>query len=300
MYNRIMVPLDGSSLAEQALPLAKMLAARFQAKVVLFQALAPVTDALHAEGKTYPADEHAEALRAQARAYLDGVGKDFTADGIQAETGIRVNAPATAILEFAEGTGVDLVVMTTHGRSGMQRWMHGSVADKVLHGARVAVLLVRVSDKPATPQPITRILVPLDGSPLAEKALEPAWQLATAFDAEMLLFNAWQIPATGYDNFPVRVLDEWELAAQAAAEEYLSHVTRRLLAQGMRVRGEAQFGGAAESIVAKAQSANVNLIVMSTHGRSGINRWLLGSIADRVLGSSPIPVLLIRSTQAAV
>ena len=97
MYSRIMVPLDGSPLAGQALPLAKMLAARCRAKVVLFQALAPVSDA-----------RHAEALRSQAHVYLEGVRKDFAAAGIEAETELRVGAPATAILEFAESTGVDL------------------------------------------------------------------------------------------------------------------------------------------------------------------------------------------------
>lgn len=288
MYSRIMVPLDGSPLAGQALPLAKMLAARCRAKVVLFQALAPVSDA-----------RHAEALRSQAHVYLEGVRKDFAAAGIEAETELRVGAPATAILEFAESTGVDLMVMATHGRSGALRWIYGSVADKVLHSTRVPVLLIRVSEQPRPVEPITRIVVPLDGSALAEKALDPARQLAAAFDAEVVLLVVWQIPAIGFENVPISVLDEWEEAARADAERYVADVKNRLQAQGIRVQAKTQCGGAAESILETAESANAHLIVMSSHGRSGISRWVLGSVADRVLRSSAIPVLLIRLTQSA-
>ena len=296
MYRRILVPLDGSPLAEQALPLAKMFAVGFQAAVVLFQAIPPIRETLRVDGEVFPVDEQTELLRWQAREYLESVHKDFAAAGIAAEREIRAGVPAPAILDLVESTGIDLIVMATHGRTGVGRWVYGSVADKVLHGARVPLLLVRASEQPVAPQPLTRILVPLDGSELAERALEPARQVAEAFDAEVLLFRAWDMPLYGMEE-PLNVVESLERAVRASAEDYVTHSTCQLQAQGMRVRGETQGGTAAEGILEQAQHVKASLIVMSTHGRSGVSRWVMGSVADRVLRTSPIPVLLIRAAQ---
>ncbi len=296
MYRRILVPLDGSPLAEQALPFAKMFAWGFQATAVLFQAIPPIRETLRVDGEVFPVDEQMELLRWQAREYLESVHKDFAAAGIAAEREIRVGAPAPTILDLIESTGIDLIVMATHGRTGVGRWVYGSVADKVLHGARVPLLLVRASEQPVAPQPLTRVLVPLDGSELAERALEPARQVAEAFDAEVLLFRAWAMPLYGMEE-PLNVVESLERAVRANADDYVTHSTCQLQAQGMRVRGETQGGTAAESILEQAQHAKASLIVMSTHGRSGVSRWVMGSVADRVLRASSIPVLLIRAAQ---
>ena len=298
MYRRILIPLDGSALAEQVLPLAQIFAARFNASVVLFQAIPSVHESLRVDGQVLQVDEQTELLRGQAREYLEKICKDFAAAHIPAVSEVRVGAPAPAILEFAEGAEIDLIAITTHGRAGVLRWVYGSVADKLLHGAHVPLLLLRAREEPVAPQSFTRLLVPLDGSPLAEEALAPARQMAAAFGAEMLLLRVWEVAAVGFDNLPVSVLDEWERRARAIAGSYVERVTQELQGQGMRVRAETQGGAAAERILQMAQRAQANLIVMSTHGRSGLSRWVMGSVADGVLRAATVPVLLIRAGQA--
>jgi nucleotide-binding universal stress UspA family protein len=300
MYRRILMPLDGSALAEQVLPLAKMFAARFQAAVVLFQAIPTVREPLRAEGEVFPADEQMELMRWQAREYLLKISKDFAVDQITTTCEVRVGAPAPAMLEFAEGAGIDLIAMTTHGRTGLLRWVYGSIADKVLHGAHVPLLLLRAREEPVAPKPLTRLLVPLDGSALAEEALAPARQIAAAFGAEVLLLRVWGVPAVGYDNLPVPVFDELEQAARAIAQSYVALVSSQLQAQGVRVTGETQSGAAAEGILEMVQRAEASLIVMSTHGRSGLSRWVMGIVAESVLRAAPVPVLLIRAAHASV
>ena len=296
MYRRILIPLDGSPLAEQVLPLAKMFAARFKATVVLFQSVAPIHETLRVEGEMFQADEQTELGRWRAREYLESIHPDFAAAGITVEREVRVGAPAPSILEVAEQAEIDLIAMTTHGRTGVGRWVYGSVADKVLHGARVPLLLVRASEQPVAPQPLTRILVPLDGSELAERALAPARQLAAEFDAELLLLRVWETPLYGVED-PPSVMEALEQAASASAKDYITHGMCQLQAQGVPVRGETKNGAVAESILEQAQDSATNLIVMSTHGRSGVSRWVMGSVADRVLRASPVPVLLIRAAQ---
>jgi len=299
MYRHILVPLDGSLLAEQALPLAKMLAARFAATVTLFQAIVPIREHLHMGHEAAETPEQIELRRSRAATYLEKARADMIAAGITTKAEVRVGAAATAILEFAESAGVDMITMSTHGRTGLLQWAYGSVADKVLQGSHVPLLLVRVSDKPAAPQPPKRILVPLDGSALAELALDPAQSLAAAFDSEVLLFRSWDIPATGLDEIPVSVLDAWQKSARSDAEEYLASVVHRLQEQGLRARAETQEGAPVESILEEATASAASLIVMSTHGRSGVTRWVLGTTADRVLRSSSVPVLLMRAPRRA-
>jgi nucleotide-binding universal stress UspA family protein len=248
-----------------------------------------------AEVSAYLGDEQADGVWAQATAYLDRVIRELAATGVQATAEVRADEPATAILALAEYAGVDLIVMTTHAHGSGLHSVHDSLADKVLHAAHVPVLLVRTSDHPTPPKPILRILAPLDGSAEAERALAPAADLAAAFDAELLLFNAWHIAGMAMENFPVRALDSWELTAQASAEEYLSHTAGRLQAQGVRVRAETEFGGVEESIVDRVMHEGISLIVMSTHGRSGVSRLVRGSVADRVVRASPVPVMLVHA-----
>jgi nucleotide-binding universal stress UspA family protein len=294
MYRRILIPLDGSPLAEQVLPLAKMFAARFNATVVLFQAVAPIHQDLRVAGEIFQADEQTELARWRAREYLESIHQDFAAAGIIVEREVRVGAPAPSILEFAEQAEIDLIAMTTHGRTGVLHWVYGSVADKVLHGARVPILLVRANEQSAAPKPLTRILVPLDGSELAERALAPARQLAAEFDAEVLLLRVWETPLYGPEDSPV-VMEALEQAASTNAKDYITHTACQLQAQGVPVRGETKNGAVVESILEQAQDSATNLIVMSTHGRSGVGRWVMGSVADGVLRVASVPVLLIRA-----
>ena len=154
MYQRILVPLDGSSIAEQALPFAKMFAVRFQSSVVLFQAISPLGKRAHGSA-TSDADAQVQLSRQRAEEYLETIVHGFPV-GLAVEHVARIGAAATSILEFAESAHIDLIVMATHGRTGLQRWVYGSVADKVLSGARLPILLVRAMEAPHTLASIQR------------------------------------------------------------------------------------------------------------------------------------------------
>lgn len=296
MFKRMLIPLDGSPTAEQVLPWAKTIAARLSSTVMLFQAIEPVRDELMVNGERLGAEDQVELVRSSALTYLKTLRQDFAGTSLVTECHVGAGAPAEAILEFAEMAHVDLIAMATHGRTGMQRWVYGSVADKVLSSALHPVLLVRATEQPLKPATVSRILVPLDGSGLAERALVPAKQLAEAFGAELVLFRAWQRWVYMLDAYPTGtsmvMMDE---QVRGIAEDYLKRQTQQIASQGLRVCSEAQPGPAADWILATADKYRADLIVMSTHGRTGVGRWMMGSVANRVLSVSPIPVLLCRS-----
>jgi nucleotide-binding universal stress UspA family protein len=299
MYGRVLIPLDGSPVAEQVLPMAKMFVLGLRSSVVLLQVVEPLGKRLTFNGPNSHADEQVEALRKQALDYLHTVQRDFPA-GISVDCEAEVGSPATVILDWADSGRVDLIAMATHGRTGPQRWVYGSIAVKLLTGTRLPVLLVRAAPTPRPIGPIRRILVPLDGSELAEQALEPAQVVAAVFDAEMILFRAMDFP--GYVT-KTQVAGMYTSAVEDSiretADEYLAQTGRYLQAQGARVSWETKLGLATERILEAAQEHAVNLIVMSTHGRSGLGRWVMGSEAERVLSASQVPVLLVRSQEKA-
>ncbi len=296
MFRCIFIPLDGSPIAEQVLPLAQAFAQRFSGSVVLFRAVAPIHQSLSVDGDIYSPAEQVALLEESARRYLDTVCHDLNAAHIPAQAQVYTGFPATAILECAENAHADLIAMATHGRTGLQRWAFGSVADKVVSGSHKPLLLVRASESPPGSRPIKRILVPLDGSALAERALPVARELASIFDADLQLFRAWENPLYRVDAYPVGLSPaavDQEIGA--ATEEYLQIRAQEFEHAGLRVQYESRCTTAAEGILQAIQKYAVDLVVMCTHGRSGVSRWVMGSIADRVLRASPVPVLLIRS-----
>jgi nucleotide-binding universal stress UspA family protein len=209
---------------------------------------------------------------------------------------VLAGPPAPVIIDA--GRDFDLIAMATHGRSGIGRWVYGSVADKVLHGASVPVLLVRA--RPAATAgavPPRRILLPLDGSELAEQALPLALALAERAGAELILAQSIASAAMalanpyGYGVGAAELLEH----VQAGAQAYLEDVGQRLADGRLTVRTEVRLEPAAEAILDVASEKQADLIVMSTHGRSGVGRWVLGSVADRVLRGTTVPVLLVRS-----
>lgn len=296
MYRRILIPLDGSPLAEQALPLAKTIAEHFQSSAILFRAVEPVHEPLREEGSIVSVADQVELMRGLALEYLETAARDFVPIHVPAERVVRVGYPASTILELAETAKVDLIAMATHGRTGLQRWVFGSVADKVLSGAKLPLLLVRAKPEPPSETRITRILVPLDGSALAEGALPFAQELARAFDAEILLLRIWAPSAYIIEGYPAaRSTLELDQAASASIDEYLGQKTLELKSQGLHVKWETEIGPTADGILQTVEAQAASIIVMSTHGRSGLGRWVMGSVAERVLSASPVPVLLVRS-----
>lgn len=298
MIERILVPLDGSDLSARALPHATGQAAKFKAQIVLLRVAEsrPSSDAV-----TTAASEDFGAQE-DPTYYVERVAEPLRGEGLEVECCVHSGPPAESIVTFATTEDIDLIIMSTHGRSGVGRWVYGSVADKVLRAADVPVFLIRVSEngRCASTPCYRRLLVPLDGSELAELALQHAEEWAYIFGAEVILLRVPTLPpyvSLGPDASMMvpSLLSE----AYAEADAYLSNVCRRLKAKGLVVHKAAvEPGAVADTIIDYARDAGIDCIVMSTHGRGGLRRWVYGSVADRVLRGAGMPVLLIRAPRA--
>jgi nucleotide-binding universal stress UspA family protein len=300
MTTRILVPLDGSPLAEQALSCAVTLARRLAAELVLFRAVSlPANAGLYRGGAALKGADLLGRLEEEADESLGKVADRVQQAGLKVRHVVQHGPAAEAIVDYAEQAEIWAIVMATHGYSGIKRWTHGSVAERVLQAASVPVLMVRAQEKEAeSSQKLTfcrRILVPLDGSETAEQVLPPVVLVAQAVGAEVFLFRvAFDQPAkmVGTDWFflPVEgAFDEEEREAQA----YLDHVAARFQEKGVQVSAATKIGPVAESIIGYAEANHIDLIAMCTHGRTGLARWAFGSVADRVLRAGGVPIFLV-------
>jgi nucleotide-binding universal stress UspA family protein len=282
MLQTILVPLDGSQLAEQALACAEGLAAASSAQLILLRVVP--FDIIQ------PSEEDF-ALVDESRAYLTCITSDLTARGHAVKTITKWGHPERCILEELGTQRADLVVMGTHGRSAPGRWLYGSVADAVLRASPVPVIVV--PPRAGVPIRLERILVALDGSPLAEASLAPAVDLARAYAAELVLLEVVPMP-------PYALYDEG--AALAAfdpgkeideSESYLDGVARRLQEYGIYARTRVELAKPEVSIAEIAAQEKAGLIAMATHGRSGLARLVLGSVATGTLQRTSVPLLLV-------
>jgi len=302
MATRILVPLDGSPLAERALPCARTLGRGLSAELVLFHAIF-----IPAEIQEYVnnADLEGKALReqleAKADSYLHDIADQLQEVDLNVHMVVRHGPAAEAIVDHAEQTDVQWIVMATHGYTGIKHWTHGSVAERVLQSASVPVLMVRAQETPGDlqqPMPCQRILVTLDGSEMAEQVLLPTSLVAKALEAEMILFRVPIVYASG------PLMGEWYMPlegtfemAEQDVQVYLDRVADHLNEIGVNASTAMRVGPVAESIVEYAEANHIDLIAMCTHGRTGLARWTLGSVADRVLRAGSIPILLVRATE---
>jgi nucleotide-binding universal stress UspA family protein len=299
--NQILIPLDGSPLAEQALPCAMTLGQALLAELVLFHAVSipPETEEILSD-TSLGVEKLAERLKEEANNYLREVAGQLRQTGLSVSQVVQYGPAAEAILVYANQKDVQQIVMSTHGYTGISRWVHGSVAERVLQSAGVPVLLVRARKEVLgdlwQPMVCQRILVPLDGSTLAEQVLPSAASVAQVLDAEMILFRVPVVYASR------SLMGEWYVplegvfeTANQGAQAYLNQVASRLEEQRINVSTAMQMGPVAESIIEYAETNQIDLIAMCTHGRAGPARWALGSVADRVLRASDIPVLLVRA-----
>jgi nucleotide-binding universal stress UspA family protein len=301
MFQRILVPLDGSDEAARVLPLATALGKQLKQPLVLLSVIedAPAAEPFGPVLSQYEAalTEMARAAHERAVAYLEQVCRSLQEKDVWATTDVVVGRPGDQIVEAAARHHAELVVMATHGHTGPERWFLGSVADRVVRTSDVPVLLVRPSAGTETAWAVRSILVPLDGSGEAEHAIPYAHSLATSFEVPVTLIRSqplpWAMAASSFDAaaMPADVLMELERAALA----YLDNAARLLRDDGIDVRthfGRLTDPGAEIERIAKTSPGT--LVVMTTHGRGGIGRTVLGSVADKVIRSSSAPVLVIR------
>jgi len=294
----VLVPLDGSALAEQALPVASSLAKRAGAALRLVHVHVPfAVDPIHVEGLPV-LDEHLHSRRREhEQAYLDGV-RDRLAEDVPTTVGLIDGPVASALAEEARARRARLVVLTTHGRGGLERAWLGSVADEMARVSPVPILLVRPAA--TRPAPFRRIIVTLDGSALAEAIMEHAIAIARLDSgAEVVLLQVVQpLPPVLVPQsvlVPESVKEEISHAGEKAAREYLEGVAGRVKAAGVNVRIRVDFAAnVAAAIMDAAQAEEADLIALCTHGRSGLLRVARGSVADKIVRASPTPVLLFR------
>jgi nucleotide-binding universal stress UspA family protein len=321
MYRTILVPLDGSSFSERALPVATALARATGGKLVLVRAAsASVLPGAHSSDLQ---DRHIEKedmfisadaggagrgeaqIRSieEAERYLESIAGRLAEQGLQAKVAVPYAAAAEGILTEIAVQGADLVVMCTHGRSGLGRWIYGSVAEEVLAHSPVPVLLVRPTGTAVTLSPEPggfQLLVPLDGSAFAEAALPHATVLARAFGGSILLVCVVGPPYVPYTEMMAAPAGAAEIAnmileeEQEKAERYLTDAGERLRRDGLPVQTAVCVGAPADTILQQALATGTGLIVMATHGRTGLRRLLLGSVAHEVVHRTLLPVLLVR------
>ncbi|MEX0799977.1 MAG: universal stress protein [Dehalococcoidia bacterium] len=304
MYKRILVPLDGSRLAEQTLPYVRLLAGKLSLPVELLRVIDHVPPTLaDPEHKRY-LDQVALSLQNEAADYLGGVAASLEEAGLKVSTSVHEGGHASDVASYivseAESQPETLIAMSTHGRSGPSRWMLGSISDKVLHAATVPLFLVHSrKDEEAVAEPkLETVLAPLDGSPLAEGILDHVVAVAEPLGLKVVLLNVTPptytaLMAEGAAAVAVDVRQE----PSEATLDYLGGIEARLRAKGIaEVETKALWGPPADVILDAALEMRNGLVAMSTHGRSGVGRWLMGSIADRVVRYAGVPVLVSRSS----
>jgi nucleotide-binding universal stress UspA family protein len=302
MYEKILLPLDGSPLAESALPYARFLATALQVPVELLQAIDPDIIAVCSNPRYGSSEQSlAESLTARHLQYLTTVERLFP-EPVRVSCSAEVSRAEELILAKAQAEPGTLIVMATHGHSGLKRWLLGSIAEKVLHGATNPLLLIRAPEEGRKGEGVSlqTLIVPLDGSPLAELAIPYAVELARRLELELTLVRAFALPvsmAMAQD----RAEDGQEIGALMgkAARDYLNEKAERLRAQGMKkITTAAVEGPAAETILTLAKERPHSLVVMCTHGRGGVRGWILGSVTERVTRHANEPVLVIQAASA--
>ena len=313
MYTKILATLDGSELSEQVLPYAQSLAAGLSLPVALLCAVEPehltipqsLNPGLHAE-------EMAGHRLGRARDYVELKAAGLRGAGLRADTVTPVGEAASAIVAEADTDPGALIAMSSHGRSGLARWWMGSVTDKVLHLTANPMLIVRAADEGRTDPGarFERVIVPVDGSELAEEILPYVVYLSAAMGLAVDLvrvnpsaeeyYRAMSVgPAEAIRSVPP--YDEYIAVIDGEAAGYLDEIKGRLMGQGAAaVATRLLHGRAADSISDLASATDNNLVAMTTHGRSGVGRLVLGSVAERVTRQSGDPVLLVRGGHGGV
>jgi nucleotide-binding universal stress UspA family protein len=300
MYRKILVPLDGSGFAESALPLALSVAERTGGELHLATVVSTIPPFVFSEGDEGYVKGWFEEERGRAREYLAAVRErlEKAAEPAGVQTRILEGGPAPALDEHIRDEGMDLVVMTTHGRGAFQRLWLGSVADGLIRHAPCPMLLRRPGDGEAdlAARPaFQRIVLPLDGSKVSEAMLPSAAEMARLFEARLLLVSVLPPAFPLGSTYLPHAAEEERKRKERAAElrSYLERTKAELREQ--KVEAEAEVVAdkePAEAILDHAERVAADLVAMSTHGRGGVARMVLGSVADKVIRAAAVSVFV--------
>lgn len=303
MFTRIFVPLDGSLRAETALPVAARIAQAAGGSVILAQVVSIPSESLGPFASMDVDTRLLENEQSEANEYLAHVAKKSFFAGCHVETVVLAGPVAPLLVEEIARQRADLVALSSHGRTGFTRWMLGSVAQHLARHATTPILVLR-DEGPDLSQRQTglllRVLVPVDGSDVSETATDPAVWLASALanpqQPEIHLFSV-------VNAFESEARQQPQDLVIAQAKAYLASLAKHLTAQhpsALVTWSVAVDQDPAENIIVTAeqrdseQASGFDLLVMATHGRTGFARWAMGSITERVLWSTRLPVLIVR------
>ncbi len=291
MYDKILVPLDGSELAEVTLWYASRLAGRLQAAITL------VYVSSHEElTSPYLYECYLKDTAARVKAEAEKAAAETKGGEIALDYRVLKGNPAEEIVDYADKNKIDLIILSTQGKSGIRRWALGNVANKVVAATRKQVLLIRA--KGAQPDVykdrLVKVLVPVDGSRESESILRFVTYMAAELDLEITLFHMW---ARVYDIYPT--LEKIKNIEKVIKQEksYLEKLGTKLTKQGLRIKtvfSEVTPGQEAAEILKLAEEGHFSMVAMATHGRSGVGHWIFGSNAQKVLNEGSTPLLLVR------
>jgi len=294
MYKKILVPLDGSDLAEVSLPYAEEFAARMGSEITLIFLSRSEKDSSFSRRKEY-LDKVLDSTKREIDKLLQKPEGDT-----KIESAVLVGHAAEEIVKYADKEDMGLIVIATHGRSGIKQWAMGGVASKIITGTRRPVMLIRA--KEASPDirmigTINKLLLPLDGSKEGESILPHALDIASNFKSEVIMFQAISLAYPTYtaDAFAyVTYSDQQMDAMKASALDYLAKAGATFEEKGIKVSYEVRFGSTADEVINYADEIGADFVAMTTHGRSGIGRWLFGSTTVRVMKGGNTNLLLVR------
>lgn len=310
MFTSILVPLDGSTFGEQALPWGLNIARRSKGQLQLLHVHRPL-EATYAEMQIFDATLN-QQIRDREKSYLDSTltAVRAAAGGIPITAVNEDGEVAPTIAQHAQSEGTDLIVMMTHARGPMGRFWLGSVTDELMRSAPAPVLLVHPHDRETNLKAdiaFRHVLIPLDGTPLAEQILAPAGNLANISGAEITLLRVVKpvMPMTmpaGVGSFGemahhmMERVDVLQAQLKKEAHDYLEKVAKKVRSQGLNVITQVAIEEQPGVAILHRAQAPIDLIALGTHGRRGLSRLFLGSVADKVIRGAHVPVLVQRPT----
>ena len=306
MFKRLIVPLDGSKLAEIALPYAEEIARHLGSEVILVNVRTSVEKLDKPEYREYLSRMAAVTEQNIKKSADKPVGEKVkVASAVIGEPSL-LQHPAEHIVNYAVKENASLIIMATHGRTGISHWALGSTAEKVVRICKCPVMLIRAGARPVTSVHFENIMVPLDGSKEGEASLAYIENFASSIKAKIKLMNIVEMPyrflaaptPVGYYSGEglIRVpYNAEELKPiKAAAAKYIESVSAKLTAAGIKNTSEVRIGSPGEEIVEAEEESHPDLLVMSSHGQSGFGRFDFGSVAEKVLHKGTAPILMVR------
>ncbi len=281
MFDRILVALDGSKLAEQALPYAREMGNAFASKIFLVKVCQTTETDLLSISQAY-LDKQAEQLKTKL------AGK------VQVNTSVLTGRPAPEIVKYASKNDISLIIVTSRGISGVIPWLLGSTTNELIHSVKVPLLVVKITKAPLVPK-LKRLLVPLDGSETSEAILPYAVELAKNLPAEIILIRiitpGMHVHTIGGVDY-VYFKDKDMQSMIAEAQEYLSKTSSKL-STSVVIKREVKIGDPSSEIIKYASENDCDLIAVSSHGHSYVESWTYGSVTYKILHSSDRPILIL-------